>query len=55
MPHHCWHVTRDNAVEMFPFYLNERARQWYTQNVGKVAADWEELRNKFCLAFYPLS
>jgi len=40
---------------LFPFSLNERARQWYAQNVGKVVGDWEELRNKFCLAFYPLS
>jgi hypothetical protein len=41
--------------KLFPFSLNERARQWYAQNIGKVAGDWEELRNKFCLAFYPLS
>jgi len=29
--------------KLFPFSLNERVRQWYAQNVGKVAGDWEEL------------
>jgi len=32
--------------KLIPFSLNERARQWYTQNVGKVVGDWEELRKK---------
>jgi hypothetical protein len=41
--------------KLFPFSLNERARQWYAHNVGKVNGDWEELRNKFCFAFFPLS
>jgi hypothetical protein len=40
---------------LFPFSLDERAKQWYTHNVGKVASDWEELRNKFCVAFFPIS
>jgi len=38
-----------------PFSLDERVKQWYTHNVGKVASDWEELRNRFCLAFFPIS
>jgi hypothetical protein len=33
--------------KLFPFSLDERAKQWYTHNIGKVAGDWEELRNKF--------
>jgi len=41
--------------KLFPFSLTERAKQWYVQNVGKVACDWEELQKRFCLAFYPLS
>jgi len=41
--------------KLFLFSLNDRARQWYAQNIGKVAGDWEELRNKFYLAFDPLS
>jgi hypothetical protein len=41
--------------KLFPFSLDERAKQCYTHNIGKVAGDWEELRNKFSLAFslYP--
>jgi hypothetical protein len=41
--------------KLFPFSLDERAKQWYAHNIGKVAADWEELRNRFCLAFFPIS
>ena len=41
--------------KLFPFSLNERAKQWYAHNVGKVAGDWEELRDRFCLAFFPIS
>jgi len=40
---------------LFPFSLDERAKQWYAHNVGKVAGDWEELRNILCLAFFPIS
>jgi hypothetical protein len=41
--------------KLFPFSLEKRERQWYDHNVGKVNGDWEELRNKFCLAFFPIS
>ena len=41
--------------KLFPFSLDERAKQWYAHNIGKVASDWEELRNRFCLAFFPIS
>jgi len=41
--------------KLFPFSLDERAKQWYAHNVGKVAGDWEELRNRFYLAFFPIS
>jgi hypothetical protein len=41
--------------KLFPFSLHERARQWYDHNIGKVNGDWEELRNKFYLAFFPIS
>ena len=41
--------------KLFSFSLDERAKQWYTHNVGKVAGDWEELRNRFCLTFFPIS
>ena len=41
--------------KLFPFSLDERVKQWYAHNVGKVAGDWEELRNRLCLAFFPIS
>ena len=41
--------------KLFPFSFSERARQWYAHNVGKVNGEWEELRNRFCLAFFPIS
>jgi hypothetical protein len=41
--------------KLFPFSLDERVKQWYAHNIGKVAGDREELRNRFCLAFFPIS
>jgi hypothetical protein len=38
-----------------PFSLDERVKQCYTHNVGKVASDWEELKNRFFLTFFPIS
>jgi hypothetical protein len=42
-------------VEVVPFFLDGRAKQWYTHNVGKVNREWDELRDMFCLAFFPIS
>ena len=41
--------------KLFPFSLAERAKQWYTYNEGKVNGEWEELRDRFYLAFFPIS
>jgi len=41
--------------KLFPFLLDERAKQWYAHNIGKIASVWVELRNRFCLAFFPIS
>ena len=41
--------------KLFPFSLNERVRQWYAHNVGKVNGEWEELQYRFCLVFFPIS
>ena len=54
LPDHFRHVTRHTSVELVSF-LDEREKQWYTHNVGKVAGDWEELRNRFCVVFFPIS
>jgi hypothetical protein len=32
-----------------------RAKQWYAHTVGGVHENWDELWDKFCLAFFPLS
>ena len=41
--------------KLFPFSLAEKAKQWYAHIVGKVNGEWDELRDKFCLAFFPMS
>ena len=41
--------------KLFPFSLDERVKQWYAHNIGKVKGDREELRNKFYLVFFPIS
>jgi len=41
--------------KLFPFSLLGRAKQWYAHTVGGVHGNWDELRDKFCLAFFPLS
>ena len=40
---------------MFPFSLTEKAKQWYTQAVDSTNGDEDELKDKFCLAFFPMS
>ena len=40
---------------MFPFSLTGEAKQWYTHVVGSKNRDWEELKHKFYLAFFPMS
>ena len=40
---------------LFPFSLIEKANQWYTQAVESTNEDWDELKDKFYLAFFPMS
>jgi hypothetical protein len=40
---------------LFPFSLTEKARQWYTHAIESVNRDWDELKDKFYLAFSPMS
>ena len=52
---YCWHDTRDTIKwKLFAFSLLGRAKQWYAHFVGGVNGNWEELQEKFCLAFFPL-
>ena len=32
-----------------------KAKQWYTDTVESTNGDWDELKDKFCLAFSPMS
>jgi hypothetical protein len=41
--------------KLFLFSLFGRAKQWYAHTVGGVHGNWDELRDKFCLSFFPLS
>jgi hypothetical protein len=41
--------------KLFPLSLDERAKQWYAHNVGKVNREWDELRDRFCLTFLTIS
>ena len=39
--------------KLFPFSLIEKAKQWYTSVVESMNGDWDELKDKFYLAFFP--
>ena len=41
--------------KLFPFSLIEKAKQWYTHAIGSMNGDWDELKDKFCLVFFPMS
>jgi hypothetical protein len=42
-------------MKLFPFSLKGEVKQWYTNAIGSMNGDWEELEDKFCLAFFPMS
>jgi len=41
--------------KFFRFCLIGKAKQWYTSAIGSTNGDWDELKDKFCLAFFPMS
>ena len=41
--------------KLFPFALMGKAKQWYTHAVESTNGDWDELKDKFHLAFFPMS
>jgi hypothetical protein len=41
--------------KLFPFSLMGKAKQWYTFVVGSANGDWDELKDKFYLAFFTMS
>jgi hypothetical protein len=42
-------------LEVFPFTLKGKARQWYDRTKETIKGDWGTLRADFCMDFYPLS
>ena len=41
--------------KLFSFSLIEKAKQWYTLAIESMNGDWDELKDKFYLAFFPMS
>jgi hypothetical protein len=39
--------------KLFPYSLIGKAEQRYTYTVGSMSDNWDELRDKFCLEFFP--
>ena len=49
-------MTQENLRwKLFPFSLMGKAKQWYTHVVESTNGDWDELKDKFCLTFFPMS
>ena len=40
--------------KLFSFSLTGKAKQWYTHAIESTNGDWDELKDKFCLAFFPM-
>ena len=41
--------------KLFPFSLMKKAKQWYTHAIESFNGDWDELKDKFYLVFFPMS
>ena len=56
MPEHLWHDTRNSKVEIaFLLSLMEKVKQWYAYAIESTNGDEDELKDKFHLAFFPMS
>ena len=55
MPEHLWHNTRNLKWIWFPFSVMGKAKQWYKHAIESMNGDWDELKDKFYLAFFPMS
>jgi hypothetical protein len=40
--------------KLFPFSLTETVKQWYMHVMKTMNGDWNDLRDRFCLAFFPI-
>ena len=41
--------------KLFPFSLTGEAKIWYNRTARRVGGDWIQLKDEFCLFFYPVS
>ena len=41
--------------KLFPFSLMGEAKIWYNRTARRVKGDWIQLKDEFCLFFYPIS
>jgi hypothetical protein len=41
--------------KLFPFCLTGEAKVWYNRKAGRVGGDWIELKDEFCLFFFPVT
>ena len=41
--------------KLFPFSLMGEAKIWYNWTTRRVGGDWIQLKDEFCLFFYPIS
>lgn len=49
-------MTRENIWwKLFPFSLEEGAKQWYTYSISNVNGNWVKFRDRFCIAFFPVT
>ena len=55
VPEHSGMTQKTLRWTLFPFSLMGKVKQWYTLAVGSMNGDWDELKDKFCLAFFPMS
>ena len=50
-----WYDSTHPTVEAIPVLSEGGARLWYNQTARGVGGDWIQLKDEFCLFFYPIS
>ena len=52
-PSYWGYGTWDHQMDVVSILPFGRAKKWYAHTIGRVNGNWDELRDKFCLAFFP--
>ena len=55
MPEHLRHDIGNTKVEIVSFLSHEEGEAMYTQAIESMNGNLDELKDKFCLAFFPMS